>query len=1423
MKKIFQIKNLVLFACAIAGSAVPAKAQVDVLTHHYNNENTGFNTSETVLNASNVNTTTFGKAYEFPVTGHVYAQPLYVKNLNIGGKIRNVLFVATMHNDVYAFDADDPTLVNAPLWHVTLGQSVRIKSRAIGADNWENYNDIAVETGILSTPVIDKTSATIYVMAKNDETIYPNGVFNGTLADTSKVFDRLHALDLLTGLDKTGSPVTVRGSVPGNGADDGPADGIVAFHSSLQNQRSALKLSPDGGRVYACSGSYGDGGPYHGWIFGFNTGNLSQKPLIFCTTPEGTKAGIWMSGAGPAIDANGDLYVITGDGSFDSGNAGRKNYGNSFLRLSPNPGAFSFDVRTFFTPYNFEELNEGDVDLGSDGPLLLANNQVTGSGKEGKMYLLNRTSMGGYNANSDQVLQSFQAFDGHLHGTAVFLPTTGNDGYSYWWSENNFPKRYDLTNGRYNTTAVQGNIFANHGMPGGHLTVTNGGPLSANNPPILWANIPTAADANQAVVNGTLRAFNGNTMQQIWYSDQVLDGSERLGKFAKFVSPTVTNGKVYMATFSNKVIVYGLKGAPPFTIAASASSACSGQTVTLTAISCGGTVNWSTGSQNTSIVVGAGIYTATCTVNNLTSVPASFTVGTGVSTNLTKVRIYPRPDCCAGRTLGARIQVSSGGSGGPWQTVMIVPSEKPGQWSEFTLSGVSGNYNALRYLAPEDGAYTNVAEVEFYNGATKLTGTAFGDGGGPWNGRADRSFDKALDGNVATYYDGNDSNNGYVGFTLISECPSACSLSAVVSATAPTCGGGSTLSVAVGGGSGGAVSYAWSGPNNFTSTLASPQLTNLTAAMAGSYSVTLTQSGCSSAPASVSLDFICASACSLSAVVSATAPTCGGGSTLSVAVGGSSGGAVSYAWSGPNNFTSTLASPQLSNLTAGMAGTYAVSVTQSGCTATAGTTLSFSCTLPPVVSACALTKVRIYPRPDCCTGRTIGAQIQVSTTGSGGPWQTVLSIASEKPGQWSEFNLSGVSGNYNALRYLSPTGGYTNLAEVEFYNGATKLTGTGFGDGGGAWSGAGNSFDKALDGNVATYYDGNNSNGGYVGLSLTNCGGTPSACSLSAVVSATTPTCGGGSTLSVAVGGSSGGAVSYAWSGPNNFTSTLASPQLSNLTAGMAGSYAVVLTQSGCSSAPASVNLDFTCAPPPVASACALTKVRIYPRPDCCAGRTIGARIQVSSGGSSGPWQTVLTVPSESPNQWSEFTLSGVSGNYNALRYLSAMVSHTNVAEVEFYNGATKLTGTAFGDGGGPWNGSGNTFDKALDGNVATYYDANDLNNGYVGMSLSNCGGTNRLAAEGIFDAENTLFKVSINPNPSSGRASVLVTLPKAGLVNLSLLTSTGQVIQAQEWDGQVGKNSVEVDYSQYPNGLFLLRVQSQGQTAILKVIKIQD
>ena len=302
---------------------LPDRGEVGVLTQHNDNNRTGANLNETVLNTSNVNANQFGKLFSRSVDGQIYAQPLCVPNVSIPNQgTHNVVYVATMHNGVYAFDADDPE-ASAPLWRVNLGPSVPWQDTAT------LYPDINSEVGITSTPVIDVPKKTLYLVAKTKE--------------NNSYIQRLHALDIATGKEKPGSPVLIQASLTGSG--DGRLNGTISFDPLKQLNRPGLLLLDD--VVYIAFGSHGDVDPYHGWVLGYSATTL-QQVTAYNTTRTGTRAGIWQGGQGLAADASGHIYLMTGNGTFDY-NTGGANLGNSFVKLA-TPGGLS--VVDWFTPHN---------------------------------------------------------------------------------------------------------------------------------------------------------------------------------------------------------------------------------------------------------------------------------------------------------------------------------------------------------------------------------------------------------------------------------------------------------------------------------------------------------------------------------------------------------------------------------------------------------------------------------------------------------------------------------------------------------------------------------------------------------------------------------------------------------------------------------------------------------------------------------------------------------------------------------------------------------------------------------------------------------------------------------------------------------------------------------------------------------------
>ncbi len=503
-----------------------------VLTQHNDAARTGANLAETRLTTANVNPKTFGKIGTLRVDGYLYAQPLYMPNLAVPGKgLHNAVFLATAHNSVYAFDADD--LAAPPLWKVNLGPSV--PAAEIYTTHW---TDMRVEIGITSTPVIDPATQTIFVEAKTKE--------HGTYVQ------RLHALDLATGAEKPGSPAEIKASVPGTGMAS--AGGQIAFDPVKQLQRPALLLA--NGTVYLAFGSHADSPPFHGWVLGYDARTLAQT-CVFNLTPNGDEGAIWQAGMGMAADKSGFVYAMAGNGTFDAGSGGA-DYGSSILKLTPKPGTLA--VADYFTPYNQETLSENDQDTGASGPLLIPGTDLLlGGGKNGWLYLTQTGKMGHYQSTDDsQIVQSFQITRGNCHGSPVYW--NGPRGPQvYIWPEFAHLMAFRVHGGRLDTTpASESALSVPDGMPGAFLSVSAEGNKAGTG--IVWSSAPYDANANWETVPGILRAYDASDLgHELWNSrmNPVRDSS---GLFAKFCAPTVVNGRVYLSTFGNQLGVYGLLG-----------------------------------------------------------------------------------------------------------------------------------------------------------------------------------------------------------------------------------------------------------------------------------------------------------------------------------------------------------------------------------------------------------------------------------------------------------------------------------------------------------------------------------------------------------------------------------------------------------------------------------------------------------------------------------------------------------------------------------------------------------------------------------------------------------------------------------------------------------------------------------------------
>ena len=537
------------------GCTAPALAQggpASVLTQHNDNARTGANLRETTLTTANVKTDTFGKLFTRTVDGYLYAQPLYVPNLRVPGLgIHNVVLLATSHDSVYCFDADDPK-ASEPLWKVSLGIPVPA-SEIYDPTDPRGWTDMLVDIGITSTPVIDPDAHTIYVETKTKE--------GGTYVQ------RLHALDIATGKERKGSPVVIQAKVKGTG--DGSEGGSVAFNPVKQLQRPGLLLV--NGIVYLGFGSHADNAPFHGWILGYDADTLEQA-CVFNTAPDGSEAAIWQAGMGMAADEGGNIYAMTGNGTFTA-NAGGTDYGNTMLKLHPTGHGLS--VVDYFTPHDQDALNAGDVDLGGSGPMLIPDsNLAVGGGKNAVMYVVRRNRMGKFNPDSDhQISQSFRLEGAsNIHGSPVYWDSPVGP-LIYVMAENDHLKAFRMIQNSFRIAPdSQSDVAAPGGMPGGFLSVSAAG--SAAGTGIVWACHPFDDDANHRTVPGILRAYDAQDLShELWDSKQNA-GRDDLGMFAKFCAPTVANGKVYAPTFSGKLQVYGLlDGVLPSIESVSATSA----------------------------------------------------------------------------------------------------------------------------------------------------------------------------------------------------------------------------------------------------------------------------------------------------------------------------------------------------------------------------------------------------------------------------------------------------------------------------------------------------------------------------------------------------------------------------------------------------------------------------------------------------------------------------------------------------------------------------------------------------------------------------------------------------------------------------------------------------------------------------------
>ena len=525
-----------------------------VLTYHNDLARTGANLTETVLTHDNVTSATFGKLFSYRVDGYVYAQPLYVPNVTRpDGSVHNIVLVATEHDSVYAFDANNPDRGHGGglLWYDNFTDPANGITTVPAADT--ETEDIVPEVGITSTPVIDSSSGILYVVAKTQE----------IRSDGTHYVQTLHALSITTGNEMFGRPAVIAdtlalgednyryvvgSSVPGTGIDS--VDGVITFNALRENQRSALALA--NGVVYVSWASHGDNDPYHGWVIGFDAHTLNPV-AIFNDSPNGTQGGIWMAGGAPAVDGNGKLYLAIGNGTFDTTSSLAPGYGDSIVKLDPN----TLSVTDYFTPYEQYYLNQNDLDLGSGGVLLLPDSAgsaahphlLVQAGKEGKIYLLDRNNLGQLQQSAtDGAVQIIaNAVQGYVTSTPAYF-----NNLIYVQGQDDDLKAYQIVDGQINPIPLfeTNQVFSRQW--GGTVSISANGTQDG----IVWIlDVRGALSGGPAV----LHAYNAADLSQELYNSDQAGSRDVLGNAVKFTVPTIADGEVFIGT-QNTLEILGLLG-----------------------------------------------------------------------------------------------------------------------------------------------------------------------------------------------------------------------------------------------------------------------------------------------------------------------------------------------------------------------------------------------------------------------------------------------------------------------------------------------------------------------------------------------------------------------------------------------------------------------------------------------------------------------------------------------------------------------------------------------------------------------------------------------------------------------------------------------------------------------------------------------
>jgi hypothetical protein len=511
------------FVCGTLLAFATAYA-TDVTTFHNSNSRTGQNLQETILTQGNVNSATFGKLFTMSVDSTVDGEPLYLSGLSVAGKTHNVLFVVTENDSVYAFDADS----GAQLW------KVRAVLSGESASDTRGCSQITPSIGITSTPVIDRSEGahgTIYVVAMSKD-------------KSGNYYQRLHALDVTTGAEEFGGPVTITGSYSGNGA--GSHSGTLTFDPKQYAERAGLLLL--NGQIYLAWTSHCDIQPYTGWVMAYDESKLTQT-YILNLTPNGSEGSVWQSGGGLATDGS-NIFFLDANGTFDTtldsnGFPSLGDYGNAFIKLNP-----SLTVKDYFATYNTVTQSDEDEDFGSGGAILpppqtdskgKSHSLAIGAGKDGNIYIVDRNNMGKFNSSSNNI---YQEIDGQLGGGCWSVPAYFSH-YVYFGPQSNRMAQFKFTNATLSSAPLYTTPHT-FSYPGTTPSVS----ANSGSDGIVWAVNHTTTSV--------LHAYKaGNISNELYNSSQASGNRDHFGTSAHFGTPMIVNGKVYVGT-TNSVVAFGL-------------------------------------------------------------------------------------------------------------------------------------------------------------------------------------------------------------------------------------------------------------------------------------------------------------------------------------------------------------------------------------------------------------------------------------------------------------------------------------------------------------------------------------------------------------------------------------------------------------------------------------------------------------------------------------------------------------------------------------------------------------------------------------------------------------------------------------------------------------------------------------------------